>query len=1005
MIEQHSFANPIWATPYLPPIPQQVCGKTPRLLLSDRAEPAWRFCFEEIRGIPSPFQAGQDYDFARIPANRWAPVVVPASLLMQGYNIRNNREYYYQREVTVPAGFPEGRLFLRFEGVYSNARVWVDGKFVRSHVGGFTAWDCEITELLTGPSFTLTVGVADLEGKDPGVWNPEGEYLSNAAWASYYAHHNIGGILRDVTLFALPREHILRTHLDTRLDDGCRNGELTADLQLDCSGEALAVEIALVRDGQTVLSERHDVTGAYADTEPRAEAALLLKQGRSRLGKKQLENDLHFQKQYQPAPARRIENTLHSLRIALPVPRPALWDAEHPRLYQVQIVLLKNGVPVQSNLHQIGFRQICYGGMRHTDRNKVYVNGREIKLRGVCRHDVSWQYGRSVSREDIRAELLAYRRSNINFIRTSHYPASDFMLELCDELGIYVEQENSACFKGANGFDIYCPPEQFLSSFAEMVESGRNHPSVLIWSLANESGFEKTGAFRAEYDYIKAVDRTRPVIFSYPFTVHTRPLPYDIYSKHYKKVDSQLGRRDMPMLHDEFAHVACYNLEPLAQDNSCREFWGHSIKTGWDNLFQTDGALGCAIWSAIDDVFFLPPGTQKSHQSHSEGRAAGYGEWGAVLDAFYREKPEAYLTRKAFSPILLDEKKSCFGRELRLSVLNRFDHTNLNETRLLCMDETGRTVYDGPAPASIAPHERGEIRIPAGSAGEKLSVTFYANGLAVDTYELSKRRVEPAPAFEKTPIGVETDVRGGMVTLTNAKTGAPLAQGPYLYANGEKLDTVSRRMNLRTKAEGLLEAEVTLHGKGVPPVKILLRFDGTSLQTDCVLRDCGKTQYSVGYALLSEPEAVTWKRSGQYQTYPQNHIGRNEGTAYRTGKDDAGYGERPQGDWRDDRQNHFLFTQKENAQARATNDFRTRRNNILFYAVRMENREQLALLPRRPGLWAHALCGQDGQEAALTTSAGEYYPDLQWGNAVGKRTVSKKIGFDLCLDGKGAENT
>lgn len=1001
MIETHSFFNPVWATPYLPPIPREVCGKTPRLPLSGREEAAWRFCFGELAGVPSPFQREQDYDFSKLPAESWAPVAAPASLLMQGYDIRNNREYYYQREVTIPEDFPEGRLFLRFEGVYSNARVWIDGRFIRAHVGGFTMWDCDITAFVKGPSFTLTVGVADLEGAGPGVWNPKGEYLSDAAWASYYAHHNIGGILRDVTLFALPQEHILRTHLDTHLDETLQNGALTAQLQLDCGGDGLAVEIALEREGRVIACERHDVTGRYADPDAQAQAEILLALHRphGRDNQKQYENDRHFQERYLPAPARRIGGALHSMRITLSVPQPALWDAEHPRLYGVRITLLKNGVPLQTNLHRIGFRQICYGGMRHTEKNKVYVNGREVKLRGVCRHDVSWRYGRSVSREEIRAELLAYRRNNINFLRTSHYPAPDYLLELCDELGFYVEQENSACFKGANQFDIYCPPEDFLNSFAEMVESGRNHPCVLIWSLANESGFETTCAFRREYDYIKAVDRTRPVIFSYPFTVRSRPLPYDIYSKHYQKVDSRLGRKDLPVLHDEFAHVPCYNLDSIAVDNSSRVAWGNSIKTGWDHIFETDGALGCAIWAAIDDVFFLPEGTKSSHQSHSVGKAAGYGEWGAVLDAFYREKPEAYLTKKAFSPILLDETKSAFGEELRLFVQNRFDHTDLSETRLLCRDETGRTVYNGPVPASIAPHTRGEIRIGLdGQACEKLSLEFYANDLLVDVYELSSQKAEKIPAIQPKPIRIHVDAAAGTVTLTNPENGLPVAQGPYLYANGKQVEALTRRMTIRKQGEGLLEAELTLKGQGVSPVKILLRFDGKSLRTDCTLRDRGAAQCSIGYALLSEPEAVTWKRQGQYAWYPENHIGRNEGTAYRSNALDEAYGKPPQGDWKDDRQNHFLFTSKENARGCAANDFRTRRNNILFYAVRLENRARLALLPRRPGMWAYALCGQEGRKAALTASAGEYYPDLQWGNAYGPRPKQKKVCFDLFLD-------
>lgn len=103
-------------------------------------------------------------------------------------------------------------------------------------------------------------------------------------------------------------------------------------------------------------------------------------------------------------------------------------------------------------------------------------------------------------------------------------------------------------------------PQEFLQSFAEMIEGARNHTSVIIWSLANESDFEKTYAFRAEFDYAKKIDLSRPLIFSYPHLVHSKPLPYDILSKHYAKVTGNLGDKKFPLLHDEFAHVSCLHL-------------------------------------------------------------------------------------------------------------------------------------------------------------------------------------------------------------------------------------------------------------------------------------------------------------------------------------------------------------------------------------------------------------------------------------------------------------
>lgn len=254
-MKHSAFYNPVWHTPVLPPIPQAVldCHK-PSLSLADRANRDWQFLFEEIANIPSPFSKKQDYDFQNIPSEKWQPVTVPGELVMQGFDIENNREYYYRKTVTVPSDFPKGRLYIRLEGVYCNARVWVNGKFVRFHIGGFTPWDCDITDYIDQNKFELVVGVADIEGKTPGIWNPQNEYLSDASWASYYAHHNIGGILRGITLFVLPESRILRTYLNTELTDNYRRAKLHANLQIDAARADLQLEVQLQKDGKTVCS-------------------------------------------------------------------------------------------------------------------------------------------------------------------------------------------------------------------------------------------------------------------------------------------------------------------------------------------------------------------------------------------------------------------------------------------------------------------------------------------------------------------------------------------------------------------------------------------------------------------------------------------------------------------------------------------------------------------------------------------------------------------------------
>lgn len=1016
MIRSKQFNNPVWETPILPHIPTQLEGvKTPSITLTERSKQDWQFLFEAIDAVPSPFSENQDYDFTTVEESKWEPVIVPGSLIMQGYDLQNNVEYYYKRQITIPKEYAKQRVFLRFEGVYSNARIWVNNQYIKTHIGGFTQWDCDITRFAQEETITLVIGIADIEGKNTGIWNPEGERVSDSSWASYYAHHNIGGILRDITLYALPQSYIARTHINTELDEAYKNAELQLDLQIHGTGEVFTIKTELWdAQNQLVQSEENVIDQTYQDnwTFPKDQLTMHPDEAWIEANQEAYENDKKYETRYidqsYNTPA---ECKMYSAQIAMQVEAPKLWDAEHPHLYEVRVSLWQEDVMLQENRQRVGFRQICYGGMRGTDRNKLYINGREIKLRGVCRHDVSYLYGRSITNEDIRHEIESYKKHNLNHLRTSHYPASDYLLQVCDELGIYVEQENSACFKGDNGCAIYNPPQEFVNSFAEMIETGRNHPSIIIWSLANESGFEKTYAFRTEYNYAKAEDTTRPVIFSYPYTVKSEPTPYDIYSQHYKEVYSDLGNPDMPVLHDEFAHVACYNLKDLTRDNSCREFWGESIKCGWENIFVTEGALGCAIWGGIDDLFFIPEGTSESHQEHTKGRAAGYGEWGAILDAYKREKPEAYLTKKAYSPIRLDESQSTFGKDIALYVKNWFDHANLNEVQLVCTDDKGTVLYNNLIQADIQPHQDGVITlVDLNVEAESVQVDFYFGEILVDRYCL-KQEQEQAPAtpisskqafetvedetvikFNASTVNVTFDKVTGKMTIKGLNGTEGTVVGPNFYFNEEEIKVEETQKVAYTVQEGLAVMTVQERYENGLVAQFEMIFDGEAVHTTIGVINEGTEitkidQFGAKYALLTDVEAVAWHRKGFHSVYPENHIGRSEGIAYVTRKDttaDDVYGVKPEWDWSQDMTNFFLFEDTTN---RVTNDFRTKRNRIEDYTVHFVNGHTLNVTTQcaEIGAFVEHIATEEQVINTLYITCGTYYEGIGWGNYYGEQ--------------------
>ncbi|MEN8228779.1 MAG: sugar-binding domain-containing protein, partial [Bacteroidota bacterium] len=128
---------------------------------------------------------------AGISTADWADIEVPGECAMQGFAIKHDQPYAYKHDFVIPEDFRGNQIFLNFYGVYSSARVWLNGQFVRDHDGGFTKWECDITDYVqAGEKAQLTVEIIDR--------------IDDISFGSGYAKHQIGGILRDVELVALP---------------------------------------------------------------------------------------------------------------------------------------------------------------------------------------------------------------------------------------------------------------------------------------------------------------------------------------------------------------------------------------------------------------------------------------------------------------------------------------------------------------------------------------------------------------------------------------------------------------------------------------------------------------------------------------------------------------------------------------------------------------------------------------------------------------------------------
>ena len=943
---------------------------------------------QELAGVETPaVLLSGTWQFRYSPDSKWDKIQVPGEPAMQGYAIEHDKPFTYRKSFTVPADYAGKHTILRFDGVYSYARLFVNDTFVREHHGGFTRWDTDVTPFVRpGKKNEIRLEVTDR--------------LDDISYASGYAHHPIGGILRDVTLFALPEtclyDFYAETHLDAAYED--------AVLKIGYSSPVVG--------GAEVAYTLADPSGRRY---PLAQSRFPLKEGGNM-------NEL-------------------------PVKNPLKWDAEHPNLYTLTVTLSKDGKEIGRFDRRIGFRDV------KIEKDRMLVNGMPVKLRGACRHDIHPTLGRTTTAELDSLDVILFKRSNMNFVRTSHYPPTERFLEYCDRYGIYVESETAVCFVDTYRQKNYAPGKtqdsaeftpRYLSQCREMVKSFRSHPSILFWSIGNESVYGTN--FQQCWDWVKATDKTRPVIFSYPGSVGEKEPVYDILSMHYQDVNGNLNQwnrsthgfqgEGIPALFDEWAHPACYTYATLQEDPNIREFWGHSIERMWSGLFDAPGGLGGAIWGYVDETFMLPEpkvGTafwkefaRTAKPEDYQGKCVGYGEWG-IVDVWRREKPEFWATKKAYSPVrLMTTEVASFlsGQRLLLPLYNCFDHTDLDEIKI-------RYTYKGvekelPAP-SIAPHQKGLLVIPAEAweEGELLSICFYtATGELLDAEQVSlgsDYHVRLADS-EASPVNgvLLVEETAGMMTIKGAGFEIPFSKETGLICNatskGQVIIEKGPFLHLDINLNHLTGAEVRksarkfltsdsdwkkqslTYTRKEGAVEVALSGFYQDVQTDILIRISPAGEMNVSYVVAGQPNGylretglsfylperldyLQWERKGMWSCYPEGAFAGNTGETSLYNPKQVRYGENPAQPWLADTHNYYYWADAgTNCDRPLTQMAKGMKENIYRYT--------LSATGGGAGL---TVCSSDASLACRTSKRGDGqlmlyinnrwdYPEIAWGN-------------------------
>ena len=356
----------------------------------------------------------------------------------------HNATGFYRRTITIPETWKDKRVFVHFDGVYSAAVVWVNGKYVGYSQDSNTDAEFDITDFVTTGDNQLSVRVyrwcdgSYLEGQD--MWH-------------------LSGIHRDVYLVATPKVFVSDHYISSTLNNNATSGSMSVKLTVDNRNNTSAtktLQVSLLdRDGKQIATG----TETYSGT-AKAEKTV----------------------------------TLSNLSNLHP------WSAEDPYLYTVVVSQKnENGTEEMAFSTKYGFRNITKNG------NLIYINGKRVYFKGVNTQDTHPEYGRAIDMETMMKDLTMMKKANVNTVRTSHYPRQPKMYAMMDALGFYVMDEANVECHGNQGLSNNSSWITAMDDRTKrMVLRDRNHPSVIFWSLGNECGGGSN--FSTTYNTCKSLD-------------------------------------------------------------------------------------------------------------------------------------------------------------------------------------------------------------------------------------------------------------------------------------------------------------------------------------------------------------------------------------------------------------------------------------------------------------------------------------------------------------------
>lgn len=610
----------------------------------------------------------------------------------------------YQKNVPLTEEQLRGKkVFINFEGVDSCFYLYVNNRFAAYSQVSHCTSEVNVTGYLRPGDNDIKVLVFK--------WC-DGSYLE------CQDKFRLSGIFREVYLLFRPEVHLTDVFFRGIPDESLRVGDLS--LTLDCNGTAPVRIRLLAPDGQTVLDRSLTVD--------------------------------------------------RQLKLVEKIPDPVLWSDELPNLYTLTLFCNGEWIPFF-----VGFRRIEI-------KDRVFLlNGQKIKAKGINRHDSNPKTGFAVSMDQMRQELFLIKRHNINMIRTSHYPNDPRFPGLCDKLGIYLcdeaDLECHGMFRSRDAHAKYDDPEwsrltnapewkeSYLDRAKRLLERDKNHPSVIIWSVGNESGHGENHRAMAEYFRSRTPDvpvqddgATRGYTYWYrggevdSEAMRSMFCDYvDIDARMYLKPElCEKGFLENPYLKNPF--WLCEHSHSMGNSPGC-------LAAYWDSIYAHDSFFGGCVWEFCDHAVDIGSGKRSKYVYGGD-----FGEFphdgNFCADGMVGPDRVPHPGLAEYKQVIRPVKAKLLSPDGTVEIRNLRFFKPLDDLRLKWrVERDGKTIAHGSRTSlSILPGKTGFLRLPVpapdGIAGRRfLHLSFVqknATAWADAGYEVAFEQFE-LPSVPHTP--------------------------------------------------------------------------------------------------------------------------------------------------------------------------------------------------------------------------------------------------------------